>query len=106
MSKDNKEEKCECGCHTSEHSDEEMIKNGCDICHELYNHSSPTESEECRHGVKDKKYCFNCKFTEKYDMPIEMFNSHHYVRLKHVEKVLQDQRKKLIERVEGMKEDI
>ena len=25
-------EACDCGCHTSESSDEEMIKNGCDNC--------------------------------------------------------------------------
>ena len=26
-------EECDCGCHTSESSDEDMKKNGCDLCY-------------------------------------------------------------------------
>ena len=63
---------------------------------------SPIE-EECEHEVV-KKHCFNCRFTEKYGMKIEMFNKHHYVRLKDVERAFLAGEKKgaegVIEKVE------
>ena len=59
-------------------------------CYESYEYEPivPTDtSSNCEHGVV-KEYCFNCRFTEKYEMKVKMFNNHHYVRLKDVEKVL------------------
>ena len=44
------EKTCDCGCHTSPHSDEEMRKDGCDLCY--------VESE-CKHGCKVGN-CGNC----------------------------------------------
>lgn len=45
--------------------------------------------EKCEHGVNGK-HCFNCRFKEKHKMKIEMFNGHHYVRLKHAEKAIKE----------------
>lgn len=42
------------------------------------------QSLKCEHGVNSIT-CFNCRFKEKFGMKIEMFNGHHYVRLKDVE---------------------
>lgn len=45
------------------------------------------QNKNCEHGVVEK-YCFNCKFKEKYGIKVEMFEGHHYVRLKAVESLL------------------
>jgi hypothetical protein len=42
---------------------------------------------ECEHGVA-KEYCFSCRFIVKNGLKIEMFDGHHYVRLKHAEKAI------------------
>ncbi len=67
-------------------------------CFECFPKQVEVSSENCEHGVA-KKYCFNCRYTEKFGMKIEMFNNHHYVRLKDVEAHHSD----LKQRVEGMK---
>lgn len=64
----------------------------------------PTQ-KECEHGVVEK-YCFNCKFKEKYGMKIEIFNNHHYVRLKDVETLRQNDIKSHVGELEGMKVDV
>ena len=55
----------------------------------------------CEHGVA-KEYCFNCRYKEKFGMKIEMFNNHHYVRLKEVEKYVSHQHSQLKEAVDKL----
>ena len=57
--------------------------------------------EKCEHGVV-AKYCFNCKFKEKYGMKVEMFNNHHYVRLREVDALLLSQKKQSFKEKEEM----
>lgn len=40
------EKKCECGCHTSPHSDADMKLRGCDYCYRVYDHSSQEQTEK------------------------------------------------------------
>ncbi len=64
--------------------------------------------KKCSHGVVEK-FCFNCRFKERRGMKVEMFNSHHYVRLKDAEKAISSaltQQLSLVEEeVKSMKEE-
>ena len=62
----------------------------CSTCKADHGYDCPMD--ECEHGSV-RKYCFNCRFKEKYGMKIEMFEGHHYVRLKDVEKFLKSLKK-------------
>lgn len=46
---------CTCGCHTSDSSDAEMKKNGCDVCYEVHS-SQSQEDHECMSFP-----CYKCK---------------------------------------------
>ena len=68
-----------------------------------------TNEQMCEHGV-NSKYCFNCKFKVSYGMNVEMFNDHHYVRLKDVNKsfdsLLSKQREEWVKMVENLRVDM
>ena len=64
------QENCECGCHTSEHSDADMKLNGCDVCHEYYHHNQliheqPTQPSEIEGIVQDAGYRYEEELTRK-----------------------------------------
>lgn len=64
---ENKPKECECGCHTSPHSDNEMIKNGCDVCFEFY-HNKPKSEFDCPTCGK--------KMTEVWDKVAKKYTGH------------------------------
>jgi len=56
----NKKIECDCGCHTSPHSDKDMKENGCDLCY-LDNHSHlgnqpPVQALKEIQDLVDKKF--------------------------------------------------
>lgn len=61
--------------------------------------------EKCEHGVV-KKWCFNCRFKESNGMKVEMFNGHHYVRLKDAQTAITNETTRILKGVVGKIENI
>lgn len=76
-------------CHLGASQELEPYKDG-------YKFATVIEkTDKCEHDVIGK-YCFNCKLKAKHGMKVEMFDNHHYVRLRDAEKALEKQKEMLL----------